>query len=57
MMQKCVTGYDQCSSSLACSEYMTEYLQCGNDGHKLPGALILCLAAECSTPCFDKLIP
>jgi len=52
----CMTGYQQCSYSLACSEYMVQYVNCGNDGHKLPGDLILCLAAQCSLPCFARLV-
>ena len=52
----CATGYNQCSYSLACTEYLTQYLECGNDGHKLPGELILCLTAQCIPVCFDRLI-
>lgn len=56
LVQQCSIGAQECGFSQACGDYLTQYLSCGNDGHKLPGRLILCIAGECNAACQDKVM-
>ena len=55
-VQQCSLGVQECGYSEACMEYFTLYLSCGNDGHRLPGRLILCLSGGCGAACLDKVM-